>query len=115
LSQRLAKLEALINELQAGTKLEARTSNSTRTAALAEEAYDDEDEEQNIRRLDELEERLRALETSGDTAKLHPPKTALEADSAEPQKSANQAQKEGGSERRTRARRRHVQQLPPRP
>jgi hypothetical protein len=50
LSQGFAKLEARNDELQAGTK--ACTLNSSRTAVLAEEAYDDEDEEQNIRRLE---------------------------------------------------------------
>lgn len=91
LSQRFAKLEARLDELQAGTK--APTSDAAGMAAPAEESIEDEDEEQTTRRLEEFEQRLRALETTGDTAKLHPSKNAMAADSAEPQKSANQQQR----------------------
>jgi hypothetical protein len=84
LSHRFAKIEARLDELQAGTK--APTSD----AAGMAESNEEEDEKQTTRRLEELEQRLRALETTGDTAKLHSSKNAMAADSAEQQRSANQ-------------------------
>ena len=92
LSQKFAQLHARIDELQrARADTDARTPAAIRTAALpSEEVYDDGADEEHTRRLATLEERLRAIESSGQAAKLQPSKNVRTADSAETQQSTHQ-------------------------
>ncbi len=73
-------LNARIDELQRvqlETNTEAQATASTRAKTLpTEEAYDDDGDEEGILRLAAFEARLRALETSNQTAKLHTSKTS---------------------------------------
>ena len=93
-NQRFANIEARLDEIQkpkASTAAAyAQAPASAMEATLpTEEDYDDDGDEESTRRLAALEKRLRTLETSGQTAKLHPSKNVRAADSAETQQSAN--------------------------
>ncbi len=77
LNQRFANIEARLDEIQkpkASTAAAyAQAPASAMEATLpTEEDYDDVGNEESTRRLAALEERLLTLETSGQTAKLHP-------------------------------------------
>ncbi len=118
LSQKFAQLHARIDELQrTQDDTAARAPAATRTATLpTEEVYDDDADEENTRRLAALEERLHAMESSGQAAKLQPPKNVRMTDSAESQQSTHQPRRRKKGERKLQHRSRQTQQQrPPRP
>jgi hypothetical protein len=92
LSQKFEQLHARIDELQrAQADTVTRATAASRTTTLpSEEVFDDDADEENTRRLAALEERLRAIESSGQAAKLQPSKNVRTADSAETQQSTHQ-------------------------